>query len=57
MAQQWPEPISDVTLGKALQRIDFTREKRPTAIANEMNSSAKLSKKQLDLLQISASSP
>jgi transposase len=36
MAQQWPEPISDVTLGKALKRIHFTRKKRPTATANEM---------------------
>lgn len=43
MAQQWPEPISDVTIGKALKRIDFTRKKRPMAIANEMRSSAKLS--------------
>jgi hypothetical protein len=33
MAQQWPEPISDVTLGKALKRIHFTHPKRPTAIA------------------------
>lgn len=39
MAQQWPEPISDVTLGKALKRIHFTRKKRPTAIANGMKPS------------------
>lgn len=27
MAQLWPEPVSDVTLGKALKRIEFTRKK------------------------------
>ena len=27
MAELWPEPISDVTLGKALKRIEFTRKK------------------------------
>ena len=41
MAQRWPQPISDVTLGKALKRIDFSRKKRLTAIANAMKSSAK----------------
>jgi len=27
MAELWPEPVSDVTLGKALKRISFTRKK------------------------------
>lgn len=27
MAERWPEPISDVTIGKALKRIGFTRKK------------------------------
>lgn len=27
MAELWPEPVSDVTLGKALKRIGFTRKK------------------------------
>ena len=27
MAQLWPAPVSDVTLGKALRRIEFTRKK------------------------------
>lgn len=27
MAQKWPKPISDVTIGKALKRIGFTRKK------------------------------
>lgn len=35
MAQQWPQPISDHTIGQALKRIEFTRKKRPTAIENE----------------------
>jgi transposase len=39
MAQRWPEPISDVTIGKALRRIDFTRKKRLTATASGMKSS------------------
>ena len=41
MAQQWPEPISDVTIGKVLKRIGFTRKKRPTAIVNAMKPTAK----------------
>ena len=41
MAKKWPEPISAHTLGKALQKIDFTRRKRPMAIANEMSNNAK----------------
>lgn len=36
MAGQWIEPISDRTIGKALQRIRFTRKKRPTAIESGM---------------------
>jgi len=31
MAQLWPEAISNRTIGKALQRIGFTRKKRPMA--------------------------
>jgi len=27
MAELWTEPVSDVTLGKALKRIEFTRKK------------------------------
>ena len=27
MAELWPEPVSDVTLGKALKKIEFTRKK------------------------------
>ena len=27
MAELWPEPISDVTIGKALKKINFTRKK------------------------------
>lgn len=27
MAELWPEPISDVTIGKALKRIGFTKKK------------------------------
>jgi transposase len=41
MAQQWTEPISDRTIGKALKRIGFTRKKRPIATANAMRCSAK----------------
>ncbi len=36
MAEQWPEPISNRTIGKALKRIGFTRKKRATATENEM---------------------
>lgn len=31
MAQLWPEAVSNRTIGKALQRIGFTRKKRPMA--------------------------
>ena len=27
MAERWPESVSDVTLGKALKKIEFTRKK------------------------------
>ena len=35
MAQHWAEPISDRTMGKALNRIAFTRKKRPIATKSE----------------------
>ncbi len=38
MAEQWRTPVSDRTIGKALERIGFTRKKRRMATANEMNS-------------------
>jgi len=41
MADQWPGLISNRTIGKALQRIDFTRKKRPMAIENAMRANAK----------------
>lgn len=41
MAQQWSEPISDRTLGKALRRIGFTRKKRLMATGNVTKPSAK----------------
>jgi len=41
MAQLWPEPVSDVTLGKALKRIEFTRKKRLTGTGREMKQNAK----------------
>lgn len=34
MAQQWSQEISNRTIGKALQRIGFTRKKRPMATGN-----------------------
>lgn len=43
MAQQWPEAISSRTLGKALQRIGFTRKKRLTATKSAMKHSDKRS--------------
>lgn len=36
MSEQWSKPISDRTIGKALQRIGFTRKKRPMATKSEM---------------------
>lgn len=41
MAQAWPESISDVTLGKALKKINFTRKKKVTGIENEMKRKGK----------------
>lgn len=41
MAQQWPAPISNRTIGKALKRIEFTRKKRPIATESETKLSAK----------------
>jgi transposase len=41
MVQQWCEPISNRTIGKALQRIRFTRKKRPTAIESGMKQNDK----------------
>lgn len=34
MAEQWPKPISNRTIGIALRRIGFTRKKRLTATEN-----------------------
>ena len=34
MAHQWPQEISNRTIGKALKRIGFTRKKRPMATGN-----------------------
>lgn len=34
MAEQWSQPVSDVTLGKALKRIGFTRKKRLMGIVS-----------------------
>lgn len=36
MAEQWSQPISDRTIGKALKRIEFTRKKRPIATESAM---------------------
>ena len=43
MAQQWPQRISDRTLGKALKRIGFTRKKRPMAIVSATRRNGKSS--------------
>jgi transposase len=40
MAERWPEPITDVTVGKALRRIGFTRKKRPMATMSAMRLNA-----------------
>jgi transposase len=42
MAEQWSEPISNRTIGKALKRIGFTRKKRPIAIESETKPNGKL---------------
>jgi transposase len=36
MAEAWPEKISDLTIGKALKKINFTRKKKLTDIEKEM---------------------
>lgn len=36
MAEAWSEKISDLTIGKALKKIGFTRKKKLTAIGKEM---------------------
>ena len=36
MAALWPEPISQRTMSRALQKIRVTRKKRPMATTNEM---------------------
>lgn len=36
MAEAWPEKISDKTIGKALNKIGFTRKKKLTAIVKGM---------------------
>jgi transposase len=41
MAEQWSEPISDRTIGKALSRIGFTRKKRLIVTGNGMKPNAK----------------
>lgn len=43
MSERWKEPISNRTIGKALERINFTRKKRATAIENGMKLSVKSS--------------
>ena len=43
MAERWREPISDVTIGKALKRIGFTRKKRLMGSASEKKPNALLS--------------
>ena len=40
MAALWPEPISQRTISRALQKIGFTRKKRPTVTANGMKPNA-----------------
>ena len=42
MAEQWTEPISDRTIGKALKRIEFTRKKRRIATESEMKLNARI---------------
>lgn len=42
MAEQWTEPISDRTIGKALKRIEFTRKKRRIATESEMKPNARI---------------
>ena len=41
MAQAWPEKISDVTMGKALKKLNFTRKKKLTDLEKEMKKKGK----------------
>jgi transposase len=41
MAKLWKEQISDRTISRALNKIGFTRKKRPMAIVNAMKPSDK----------------
>ena len=43
MAQQWPQAISNRTIGKALKRIQFTRKKKRTATGSAMKPNEKSS--------------
>lgn len=36
MAQLWDRPISQPTFSRALQHLQYSRKKKPTAITNEM---------------------
>ncbi|EAM49786.1 hypothetical protein CwatDRAFT_2539 [Crocosphaera watsonii WH 8501] len=36
MAEIWPTPVSDRTIGKALKKIGYTRKKKLTDIEREM---------------------
>jgi len=49
MAERWPEKISRITIGKALNRIGFTRKKKLTGTEKEMK------KSELSLSSISVS--
>jgi transposase len=42
MAKLWEEQISDRTISRALQKIGFTRKKRPTAIVSAMKGNERL---------------
>lgn len=41
MAEQWPQEISNRTMGKALKRIKFTRKKKLMAIESGMKCNGK----------------
>ena len=41
MADLWPEKISDHTISRGLNKIDFTRKKRPTGTKNVMSRRAR----------------
>jgi transposase len=42
MAKLWEEQISDRTISRALQKIGFTRKKRPTATVSAMKGNERL---------------